>query len=418
MIMSYVVKDTIQGKNISLVYGAPQISLAASATRAKRSKVVRDFLSENSAGYTLVIRSHEVETWFAASSPGVSLAAAIEAWHETREDNGLNSANPPLPANYIVVIPTDTRVYLAEITGGQVNEDYAATPDVIDAALKEYIAKEMAIYGFSGGACTDWLTQYIMLEELPFDWTEYAFKRVWSVFLRTGLFHPVYFFAGAFAVVGAVIPLLIGQFSVLQDFLNPKQLIVKPPQQIVTPKVRYSAGDDIRGLVSAIYQADALFGDGLTTMQYGPAGVLYSGDTVHPGYPDTAAAVAVNLGAVWNITAAGWTLQTSGRESAHVRKDPAHSEAVIKAMLDHPLGFELSTSVQQAQASSNDNSNIVMRPLRVMVWAASVERITAYDLLMYTEQLDQIPGSVTQAQCSFRPFYLDSCTIEMETRTL
>ena len=412
--MSWTVRDSIRGRRIALVYGAAQLPLSTAVGRWQRSREVLRHLRRTRSRTVLATPDSDgrTETWWSAEEAGVSFAAAIDHWIETR----LADEDAPLPEEFVVVIPLDTRIYLAEAAQNVVREERVLFPDPAAEQLDRHSAAGTVIYGFAAGTCTELPEQYVRLETPPFDLQRFRFARQLPVFLRKGLPHPQQLFIAA-AVLLLAAGLQFGyQFARsawqagIPQTLQPSGVL----QQVVEPNVPHSAGAELRALARLVVSAEPLFADGLADLAFShgqPA--LYSGLRKR-GYPRTARAVAETLGAEWRLDDAGWQL------SVPLRIDPGHrrpgpTEPVTRAMLEHPLALRLADGPRRS--SGQQSGNILVRAVDLAVYAAEPESLTAQDLLDAAGPLDGLPVSLASADCRFEAFRLQTCALTFEART-
>ena len=218
--MSWTIKDRVQGKRVALVTGAAQLPLAASSSRWQRSREVLRHMQRNRSKHVLVVTSVEddEETWWGSEEPGFSLAAAIDHWIDSRLAQKDESTEPP-PERFLVLIPLDERIYLAEVLQGLVREEWVLFPNAAAEHLERHSQANSLIYGFSAGACTELAEQYVRLESPPFALLQFEFKRPAGLFLRQGLLHPRHALSMTVAVLLAA-GLYMGQDALRSGFVR------------------------------------------------------------------------------------------------------------------------------------------------------------------------------------------------------
>ena len=412
--MSYTIKDRIRGRKLVLTYNAQPLELNRSSSRLERADAVRRHLARAQSSYLLHVHhaGAPMETWWAAQSAGQSFAAGIDAWQETQHGD----PDHPPPDDFIIVIPLDTRIYLAEIAHGMVRNERVLPPLAAEEDLKKHTTDGRIVYAFAGGRQGDLVTRYARLEELPFEPHRYVFKRAVAVFARHRLPHPVH--AAVTAVLVAIAVAVFWYRAELLQFTlpGPTTPVASAPARLVTPKVLYSAGGDLRALAQAIAVAEQLHGEGLASLEFDGRTARYTGKVQH-GFPVLAELVAAGYGGTWHFSEAGWSITLVFETPVVARRPAPVGNETLQALLLHPLQFKLIAGPRQ-QASPNSDKNIRILPLAVAQFSSARAALTIADVWGGARLLDGLPAQLTLASCRFEQYRLITCTINVETRTL
>ena len=427
--MSLTANDRIDGKRLALVYGSEPLALSTAGSRWERSREILRHLSRTRSKAALVTRSvdGQEESWWAADEAGVSFAAAIDAWLETRM---AESDSAPLPERLHIVIPLDTRIYFARVEQGMVREEAVLAPEPALERLEEADGHDV-IYGFTAGRCTEPLERYLELEEPPFDLLRFRFGGPAVVMLRRGLFHPrhaaiavllLFLFLGAQAGVGLLktgLPALARWFGAPEAVIVDTQDTAAVPIRTRVPHVRWSAADALRYLASHVVLAERLHGDGLTEMILEDFTVTVHGVRTDGGYPETVHAVADSLGTDWALDSNGWRLTVplgGTKERNSPRRETVATGPVLESLLRHPMRLRLVSGPDRLD-SVQPGGNVRILPVTRTALRADLEEITAQDLVDAAAGLENMPVSLAGATCTFREWQLQNCSLRFESET-
>lgn len=424
--MSWTVRDSIRGRRITLTYNAAQLPLAAAGSRWQRTREVLRHLKRSRSKHVLAVAAVDgaIETWWSAAEGGTSFAAAIDHWIESRLA-GSGEADEAPPERFLVVIPLDERIYLAEIQQGLVREERALFPSAAEEYLERYNADGSVIHGFAAGTCTALPEQYVRLETPPFDLLRFEFSRPAGLFLRKGLPHPRH----GLALAGAVLLAAVLQFGYgflktgwpgLGGWLGDDAQSLLPAvalQQVVDPSVPHSAGAELRALAGLIVDAEPLHADGLVRLDFGHGRAATYAGLKRTGWPQTARALAAALKADWRLDQAGWKLSVTPPDIDSGRRRPAATEPVTEALLRHPLRLRLVDGPRRS-GGFQQSANILVRAVDLSIFEAEPESLSAQDLLDAADRLDGLPVSLASAACTFESFRLKTCSLTFEARTL
>lgn len=265
--MSYAVRDSVGGKRIELVYGAAHLPLPGGSGRWRRARVVRDHLAHNRSKHALVVRgAGGLDIWWAAETPGISFAAALESWFissfsggvsegdevgeggtdsgeigerdngrapetpETPETTGSGALDRGVPETLetlealetLVAVPLDERIYLADVGGGVVRNERVLPPEQAEAEMNRATAEGAIVWFFHAsaeggseavGKAADMIQVDVELEQPPFDLCGHRFRPAWRVFARHGMFHPSHAVAAATLAVSAGLAVMSGPIA-------------------------------------------------------------------------------------------------------------------------------------------------------------------------------------------------------------
>jgi len=400
--MSYSTKVQLQGKNLTVIYGANQLPLAATVKKWGRAREVRRHLSRTRGKYVLVMSNEGegIEVWWSAEDKGVSIAASLDHWflRRLREDEHT-------PDDVVVVIPFDRRIYLAELRGGLVHRETIVAEETAAEQLELYAAEERIIHAFEAGRCTDLVQQYVRPEPLPFVLGEHQFRHALPVFIMNGLYHP-----------GLILPLmlLLGAAALTQfDFDRIRSLVhasaaVRPSeaviQSVMVPEVTYGGGTVLRELVRWITLSEALHGDGLQSVQFSPpTQVVLAGRAAQ--YPLLVKQFAERHGGEFRYNSAGWVV------------------AMEMAMMHPNQAKPMQTQVMLQQMSAGWPAlKLVEGPVPGLLTTTRFKvdhnSINTWDLIEIARRLDGFPTTISALSCNYDNYRLAACAIRIDAKTL
>ena len=449
--MSYSVRDNLGGKRIQVTYGAAKLPLPAQSGRRRKSRVIRDHLAHNRSRYALVVRSGEdLEYWWVAESAGVSFAAAIEAWllegsgPSGRSEAEEGNSGPDATGEFMVLIPMDARVYIAEVGGGLVRNERILPPERADEPVAEAVRDGTVVYAFSppgpggsdgSGNVAEGIRRHVELDELPFDPAGYRFRPAWRIFAGHGLLHPTHALAGLLLAAVVGLAALSGPAVQLLGRWWPKEVPVQiaaetPPVEVI-PRVPHTAAADLEQLARFLVLGESLYGDGLKEFRMDRSGAVYSGNALDANgksvWPGRVADLFFVSGSEWQMDSSGWTVRVSRAEDPGTDRSPAIGyEETLRSMMTTPMPvrFRLETGPEKLPPQHDQGKNTVTRPLNRTTWSANVDAAIVGTLLDqatvfgHHERATGIPAALDHATCSFQGWMVRSCSLHIEINSL
>lgn len=426
--MSLTLRDSIRGQRIDLVVGAKSLPVARGGGRRERGRVVRGHLARHGARQALVAQGGgDTRIWWASDGPGVSIAAAIEAWCLTPREDG-----EALPDRFVVVIPLDRRIYVAQVQEDAVVEEKALQPDLAESRVAEAIDGGTVVYAFTAGDAADGIGRQVQLEDPPFDLRAHRFAPAWRVFASQGIVHRTHLAAAALLLSTMAVGLNAGPVAVRHvsglagDLIErwwpqemPLQVETEPPT-VITPEVPHSAAWEMRAMARLLVQAEALYGDGLETLAWDGEGATFAGDSGE-SYPAAAHRLADAAGGAWSLDAGGWTIHLKPSRRPEPRPPGIGSEEALRTVLEMQAGYEFQSGPDLIEGQRNRRRNTITPDLRQLEFTLEFAGAAVGTLIEQAERLerrDELPAALTVAQCFFGPWRIDSCFLTLEVNTL
>jgi len=419
--MSYSVSDSINGKAITIAYGAAQLALPRSVAGRARTRVVRQHLASNRAGYALVVRNEsDTEVWWAADSAGVSLAAAIESWLDETVD---------MATGFRVVIPLDTGIYIATVDDGLVSDERILPTDRAEEELRDCTDHGTVVYAYEGGSLQPVVARHVPIEPLPFALFQHAYSPAWKVFGRHAMVHPVHLMAvvgigAALLVFSASAPHLerharLG-WNLVLDHLPFGQggdsPIRKVPPTVITPKVDHSGAGQLRTLAIVLANLEGLYRDGLTGLSYSGGFITLRGTSEYP-WPETAREYALATASTWSYARSGWSIG----QALPVEPDLRHPGIGVEdsiALLLAQTGLVLAAGPESISGPANLLENTITQTIHRTTYQVDYGSTAVGSLLESAAQLDSLPVVLSSANCTFGDWQIQQCQLFLEVRTL
>ena len=390
------VEDSIGGKGVAVVYGAPQLPLPTAGSRWARSRQLHRFARANGASHLLRVRdtAGEGDTWWAGRA-GVSFAAAIDAWAETQMD----------VRDDVVILPLDKRIYAAELEDRLVEQEYLLGA----ARLAEMMAgwQRRRVRAFAAGEMGSALEGVVRLEALPFDLRAHGFRRMSAALTAAGLFAPAQVAAAAVVAVAAAVPELDAAF---RELSNDADRRAEAAAQELTTKLEgsYAAANTLRGLADIGWNDAVLLmhRDGLTEMRFEDAfEVSFRGQSA-TGFPGGAAAYAAAYSATFELAGERWKVRRPVSWGETERRS-------VEGFLAQGLARELHAVAKAARAEVDASPGISSGPAEERRYALRIPAATPGDLVFLASALAGRPFGLSHARCAFSGYLASACELEL-----
>ncbi len=400
--MSWSSRIQVDGRNVTVIYAAAQLPISTDIGPWRKSREVRRHLTRTRTRYCFVeARAGEgIEVWWSAEERGVSIAASLDSWYSTILSK--TGEAPDAPDDFVVIIPFDTSVYLAEIANGLVKTERIVDENSALEYLDRYRVENRVMRGFTAGGRIDPGAQYVELEPLPFDLWRYRFERVFPVFLRNRLYHPT--MIAPVLVVVAAVALSQVDMSALWERVMRDERVDAGEQQPVIPMVSHAGGATLRELVRFLWRLDVLYGDGLQRLEFtSPSSVVLSGQSYR--YPLQAKAFADQRHGQFRWNSAGWAVAIDIAMPDTVPGTPVRTAVLLELM---SRGWPALALVEGPVTGYTDT----------MRFNIDQANINTFDLMDIARRLDGYPAVISRLSCSYENFSMSNCDISIETSTL
>ncbi len=418
--MSYSVTDSINGKAIGITYAAAQLALPTSVSGRARSKVVRQHLASHQAKHALVVRNEsDTEVWWAGSSAGLSFASAIENWLVEQDET---------VTSFRVVIPLDTSIYIASVDELLVSDERLLSTGKAEMELKDCLDAGTVIYAYEGGTLQSVVQRFVPLEPLPFSLFEHSFAPAWLVFAKNAMVHPLHL-VGVGAVVGLFLFISASGPHVERlarqawnlalaylPFAQDDPLISRGPPTILVPNVDHSGAQQLRKLANAVGEAEVLYRDGLGKLTYASGSITLSGHSEYP-WPETARAYSIAKDGSWSYNSSGWSIGYSMAMDSNRRQPNIEVEDTISHLLGQ-VGFTLTAGPETITGPADRVQNTVVQTLYRTTYQAELGSWSVGALLDSASQIENLPVSLSSANCQFSDWQIQKCQLTFEVRTL
>jgi len=386
----YRAQDRIKGRKIAVVYDAPSYPLESGGSWWERSQVIADFVRDHGGRTALVTREDDAETWRVGEGPGVSFAAAIEAWAETGPE-ALQGEEAT------VVVPLDERIYVGEVADGLVDGELVAVPEKALEAVREALASRRPVVAFRGGAQTEALGELVEPEALPFDPFAHRYRPVMAATVRHGLFHRIYLAVPvllALGVAGSVLDLDLAGQEVAQA------VAAADPLERMHPRAARAQLEELAASLAPAFAAP-LYESGWERMDV--TGPVLTARGSAAAFPESALTLANERAARFNLAPEGW-------EVTMVLAEPGAPEPVD--------GFEHGDLVRRVYAAGASVGGAVslVATLEALTTRQSqvdvrIERPGPAHLAALGRALDGLPVTVATATCELGEWIAGACSI-------
>ncbi len=398
--MSYSSRVQVDGRTMVVIYAAAQLPISTGVGPWQKSREVRRHLARTRTRYCFVAAKagEGIEVWWSAEERGVSIAASLDNWYSTSLEE-----NKETPDDFVVIIPFDTSVYLAEVANGLVKTERVVDKNSVLEHLDRYRAENRVMRGFAAGGQIDPGERYVELEPLPFDLWSNRFERVSAVFLRNRLYHPM--------VIAPVLALFVIATLSQIDLVRLRDRVLKysridpgEQQKPVVPIVSHAGGATLRELVKFMWRLDVVYGDGLQRLEFtSPSRVVLSGQS--PGYPSRAKDFADQRHGRFRWNSAGWAVDINIVVPDIVQKTPVRTGVLLENM---SRGWPALDLVEGPTAGYTVTTRFNI----------DQTDINTFDLMDIAQRLDGYPAVIRRLSCSYVDHRMSDCEISIETRTL
>lgn len=403
--MSFSVRDSINTKKLTLVYGAKSAPVSSSLGLVAKSRSFGAFVKRNESSHSLFLERLDLTIAYAASSGGTCILPAIEDWLvKLIEDEGVEDAQNFQAG---VVYPLDTKLYLAEITHGTVSSEFVVLPGKAEEKLDAWAKDGLTVFCFKGGKQESIASNYATPEELSIDVNAHRLQFNFVAFARNRLVHTLHIIFGA-ALLILIATAFLYSHDGYQDVVD-----LMPTPVVIAPKSEYSASDQLRNLATAMHLTKSLFGSGVETFAYSFSDnqIAYLGATDVDQYPEVVQRFAKIHGLEYDYSKSGWVLRSNvpGYDQKVVVAKP--ESEVIGAILNLPrmgIGYlSLDTKLERDRYNQ-------------YVYKLTLQGPTPYSLHQIAEAVEGLPVTVTNMACKTVPFsfYIENCLISMSVITL
>ena len=402
------VEDSVDGERLAVVGGAGQLPLPLSVGRFALGRQVRAHVREN--GATGLLRTVDdaggMQTWW-AGRPGVSVAAAIDAWSEAAAGG---TAKPGIAPEDPVAVALDERVYFAERRGGLVVEETVLAGAKAGARLEAWQAEGRGIRTFGAGRQKEAFAAAGPWEIPPFDIRGFRFGRPLGVLARNGLYHPLFGLAlAASTVVPAVGWLYSGQ---AQEAAAAARAAMRASQLAADEMQADFGGGALLERFAGLVAADpvvALHRDGLAQVAYAPAeSVLTIRGGRTEGYPAAARAYARAVGGAFTLTGDSWEIvQGVGSLPAYGPLDGVSIDGLASAV--YSVG-------ERSRATVRTGMRADYGATAEIGFTLLLSSPNAYDLARLGGGLAGRPVALDSVACKYVAWTMDECRIEVRAK--
>lgn len=456
--MSYTVKDSIGGRRIRLVYDAGLATLPAGGRRFARSRQAGRHMRQHRARAALFVRpGANVEHWWAAREPGILFAAGIMQWlHGDSPEDGMYGDGAPLPgeeekpADFHVLIPLDSRVYVATVTGRMIADERVLPPDQALAHVAGGDASGMSVntgpvFAWQAGdrpaGTAGEVDRVVPLEQAPFALGDIRLQPLWLSFARSGLVHGSHFVLGSLALMSVLGLLLLrpameiagevdladnpvesivgGVMALLGLADEPDVMDATPEMREVETKVPHGAAAELRRLSAWLAESEGLYGDGIIRIEYGDGKLRLEGRNPPRRFPSAAEALAMRRGGEFRITPGGWSVELPAGMPAGARRVPAIDvREVIRRMAGLPHGIVFTSGPVKVPKRVDPVQNTYTRELARTGWRAELGDAAVGELRMLADAFLDMPGTLASADCALGEWRMQSCEVHLEILSL
>lgn len=386
----YRTKDRLGGKKVSVIYDAPSYPLESGGSWWERSRVIAEFIRDNGGRTALVTREGEAVTWRVGEGPGVSFAAAIEAWAEA--DNEVLQGDEAT-----VVIPLDERIYVGAVADGLVEDELVAVPDKALEQVREDLARRRPVVAFEGGAQTAAVGELVEPETLPFDPFAHRYRPALAATVRAGLFHRAYLAVPALLALGVAASALDFDWAGREVA---EAVSTADPLERMHPRSARSQLDELAASLAPAFAAP-LYEAGWERLELTGPVLTARGSAV--AFPESALALATKREAYFNLAPEGWEVRMMVAE-------PGAPEPVD--------GFEhgdLVRRVYAAGASVGGTVSLVATldavTTRQSQLDMQIQRPAPAHLAALGRALEGLPVTVATASCELGEWIAGTCSI-------
>ena len=437
--MSYTQSDRVGGKKVRITYNAAQLIFPRRGSRWELTKSVTEHQRDNRSKFAISIRrggeQDGVETWFAADGAGVSIAAAIFVWILETNDLKAGEEQESLPENFNVVLPLETRVYFCSIADHVIVEEHMLTQDLAIERLQKIREAGETVYAFgTGPEGNPPATQapvakiFPVQEKCPFKPTEFAFRRSWWVFARSGMLHrahvvfllviagalaSTYYSSTAVQYLAETGPLkgIIGMIWKVETVEETQELTV------ITPQVPHSTPDEMRYIARQLIDAETLYADGLTELTFTGSSIVLKGNS-RGSYPYVAKGFSDRNNGEWRLDSKGWNIVLQGSPPQKKKAPEIDADQVLRTMTSLPIPLNFVSGPSLITGVRIPGSNTVTRPLQLSTYGTELGNTAIGSLVELADRMGGLPGSLTRATCQFGKFRLTNCSVSVQVRSL
>ena len=320
MSITGVSKESMNGVKFTLIYNAVSTFVEGSTSRKIKSKSIRQVATKNRCRYCLRVVDGSHEFYFFAPKSGISFARQLEYFIA-------NSGNPRWQEDVkvLVIIALDSRVYMAEITRGEVVNEHVLVVAVARDRINEMSQTVHQIFWIAGGHSQtelgiDGLTE---IEDGAITVKKdkaFTFSSLSILMTRHLLFHP----SQVMCTLPILIISLLGSVGYIEyrneierAFLAAQEAAAKERNRVArAAKERTSKSDanhsgsvNLLSLLSVFQQSLDLSADGVAEVSWNRTGVKMSGKSAH--FPHRAARLGRESDWHFRLSNEGWTVQQS-----------------------------------------------------------------------------------------------------------
>ena len=392
------VEESIGGKRVAVVYGAPQLPLPTTGSRWARSRQLHRFARTHGASHLLRVRdaSGEADVWWAGRA-GVSFAAAIEAWAETQPD----------VRDDVVVVPLDKRIYAAELEDRLVEQEYVLGAARLTEMMAEW--RQRTVRTFAAGEMGSAL-EGVTPEAVPFDLRARRFRAVPAALTAAGLFAPAQVAAAALVAAAAAVPEFDG---VLREYWSDADQVAEAGAQEHAAALEgsYGAASVLRGLADVGWHDAALLmhRDGLAEMRFEDLyEVSFSGRSA-AGFPEAAAEYAAAHSATFDVSGERWIVRRPVFWGGAERRS-------VEGFRSRRLAQDLHVVANAARAEVKASPGISAGPTEERRYALRIAAATPRDLAFLADALAGRPFGLNHARCTFAGYLASVCEIGLVTK--
>lgn len=395
------VEDHLAGEPFALVYDAPALPLPLDGGRWAVARQVRQHVREH--GATAVLRTVDAiegEQVWRAGEPGVSLAAAIDAWSAEAEGIGPEDA---------IVVPMDVRTYFAEREESAVERETVLADVRAVEKVQELQRDGRTVRGYGPGAQREVLDGEIEFADLPFDASGFRYGWPLVEFARRGLFHPAYPIAVAVLVALPLAGLVYWEetrsaaAAVAAD-LQRRNLALSERQG------EFGGGAQLRQFAGVLGGSGmlALQREGLNKVEYTPASQMLRLVGEYQGFPRAARAYAQLRGGEFTTRGGSWEVVRGIGALADVRPINGFPVDEVGAAM-YRAGRAAGAKVEMgARVDGGAAVEVAFR----FVWEEPRPRALA----VLGDRVSGRPVALDRVACQFGAWVVEKCEVEVSVK--
>lgn len=392
----YQVADSIAGASLRLVHSAPALPLTQETSYWARYQQISQHIraQKNPSHACIAVDADGTQTWRTGPGGGVSFAAAIEDWIQDKE--GLSDV--------IIVIPLDTRIYIATVTSALVSEEAALVETRALETLEALSSDQVKIIYDTGGQTNEVVSNFATPEELPFSLHAHKYEWIPWALLRRKMPHRIH-----------LLPVLLMVLVWLANELSaPAQILVQETTAVLTKpapvtEISTDASEHLVIFANALTPTllSALGSENLKKIWLQGGALHIQGDVLN-AYPKVPQQVAQEQGGRFQITPQGWDIElplTLPRQTS-TASNYQHDD-VVEALIQ--AGLYANGEVTMEANFLDDNT-------AGATFEVKIPRASQVHLYRLANGLKNQPVSLSGIACDFIAYRPRECRVDLVSK--